>query len=338
MEALRSASREIPGTSWPRYNAAVLGFREYWYPVMFSRQLRQRPRAISLCGDRLVLGRRGGRVRALAARGPEAASRRVYPAEERAGLIWVYAGDQPPPPVEADVPTELLGPNMVIEGMTQLRKGNWRYAAENGIDEGHGRYLHRSALWTTFRKMPAWTEGTRLVPDEDGQWLIRMRGKAVWEDEYPGVGRWPPRYPWRNRRGNAALYHRLGIRLPSTLINEQDGWADFEIWVPWDADHHLAILLAVTEATGARALAFRAWYRLWVRWIFHGGFNGQDQWMIEQMAIPPERLYRPDVSITAWRKWCQERARGAPVATTSNDDWERAVAAEYAEAEAAATI
>ena len=32
-----------------------------------------------------------------------------------------------------------------------------------------------------------------------------------------------------------------------------------------------------------------------------------------------ERLYRPDASITAWRKLC-ERARGAPSPTRSLDD------------------
>jgi hypothetical protein len=29
--------------------------------------------------------------------------------------------------------------------------------------------------------------------------------------------------------------------------------------------------------------------------------------------VPPEQLYRPDGSITAWRKWCHEHARQAPV-------------------------
>jgi hypothetical protein len=59
--------------------------------------------------------------------------------------------------------------------------------------------------------------------------------------------------------------------------------------------------------------------------------------MIEQMQIPPERLYRPDVSITAWRKWCQEQARGATssAAADPTEDWATAAAAEYLTAEAA---
>src|SRR5919199_734156 len=57
----------------------------------------------------------------------------TYPVEERAGLIWVYVGDEPAPPVEADIPRELLRPNAVVEGIITRQRGNWRYAAENGI-------------------------------------------------------------------------------------------------------------------------------------------------------------------------------------------------------------
>ena len=53
MEATLSASSDLG--SWPRYNEAVLGFRNYWYPVMFSNRLRRRPNArttrrLSECG------------------------------------------------------------------------------------------------------------------------------------------------------------------------------------------------------------------------------------------------------------------------------------------------
>ena len=95
--------------------------------------------------------------------------------------------------------------------------------------------------------------------------------------------------------------------------------------------------LSVTHASGPRALAFRLRYWLWVRWVYYRGFNGQDQWMIEHMEIPPERLYRPDVSITAWRKWCQDRARGAaPPAAAPAEEWTAAAVADYEAAEAAA--
>src|SRR3712207_3837182 len=149
-EEPRSASRERVVGAWPRYEAAVLGFRNYWYPVLFARQLGRKPRAITVCGERIVRVRAQQRVSALHDRcphrgiplsagrrefpgmltcayhgwtydlatgdlvaaltdGPDSpicgkASVRVatYPVEERAGLIWVWAGDDPAVPVEDD--------------------------------------------------------------------------------------------------------------------------------------------------------------------------------------------------------------------------------------------
>ncbi|HEY7061826.1 MAG TPA: Rieske 2Fe-2S domain-containing protein [Chloroflexota bacterium] len=355
-EALESASQERVHGLWPRYDAAVLGFRNYWYPVLFARDLGRKPRSVTICGERIVLVRDGGRVYALHDRcphrgvplsagrcafpglltcayhgwtydlatgdlvaaltdGPDSpivgkASVRVptYPVEERGGLLWVWVGDAPPVPVEEDVPEDILRPGAVVQGVIFHRPGNWRYAVENGIDEGHSRYLHRDALWTYLRKMPAWTHGVRLVPSDDGKWMWRVRDKAVFEAEYPRIGRWPPRERRRIRSGGG-IYHRLGIRLPATLVSGQDWGNDYQIWVPVDADHHLAVLLSVSHASGPAALWFRLRYRLWVRWLHHGQFYGQDEWMIGLMDCPPERLYRPDASITAWRRYCEEAAR-----------------------------
>jgi nitrite reductase/ring-hydroxylating ferredoxin subunit len=360
-EAPESASREQVRGLWPRYDAAALGFRNYWYPVLFARQLGRQPRAVTVCGERLVLVREAGRVYALNDRcphrgvplsagrcvfpgmitcayhgwtydlasgdlvaaltdGPDSpicgkASVRVrtYPVEERGGLLWVWVGEAPPVPVEEDVPDDLLDPRALVQGVIFARRGNWRYAAENGIDEGHSRYLHRDALWTFFRQMPAWTKGVRLVPSDDGRWMWRVRDGVVFEDEYPRIGRWPPRQR-RRYRGGQGIYHRLGIRLPATLMSAQHDGTDYQLWVPVDADHHLAVLLSVTRASGLAALWARLRYRLWVRWLHHGQFYGQDEWMVGLMNTPPERLYRPDASITAWRTYCEQsvRAEEAP--------------------------
>jgi hypothetical protein len=51
-------------------------------------------------------------------------------------------------------------------------------------------------------------------------------------------------------------------------------------------------------------------YWLLERWRFHVQFNNQDAWMVELMPESgPERLYRPDASITGWRRLC-DNARG----------------------------
>src|SRR5439155_4971399 len=57
----------------------------------------------------------------------------TFPVEERAGLIWVYVGDEPAPPVEAHIPEEMLHPDSVVAGRITIQKGNWRYACENSF-------------------------------------------------------------------------------------------------------------------------------------------------------------------------------------------------------------
>ena len=74
--------------------------------------------------------------------------------------------------------------------------------------------------------------------------------------------------------------------------------------------------IARTRSEIRTSLAFRARYRAYVRWIFHGLFNDEDRLMVDVMDAPPERLYRPDVTITAWRKLC-EHARGEAPAAAS---------------------
>jgi len=364
MEDRYSAGRTDVGSNFPRYAAAVLGFRNYWYPVMLARDLGRAPKAVTVCGEQIVLVRDRGRVYALHDRcphrgvplscgrrefpgmltcayhgwtydlqtgrlevvltdGPDSpicgkANVRTYPVEERAGLIFVYIGDPAsgdgngtaPPPVEADIPRELLRPDAVVEGIISRQRGNWRYAAENGIDEGHVRYLHRRGLWVLFREIPAWTR-MHMGPSDDGDWLTRVVDDVVWQDRYPRVGAWPPPPRFYQSRRRGAL--EVGIRLPCWLRIRQAGWTSFELYVPSDANHYLSGLLVTTWAWGLSATLQRAKYRLWYRWAYHALFHNQDQRIIERMAIPPEQLYRPDASITAWRRLCDEQARGGPL-------------------------
>jgi phenylpropionate dioxygenase-like ring-hydroxylating dioxygenase large terminal subunit len=233
---------------------------------------------------------------------------RTYPVEERAGLVWVYVGEQPPPPVEADIPEDLLDPDTIIEGLIEERPGNWRYAVENGIDEGHAKYLHRGTPWSYFTEFPSWTRGVRVFPSEDGQWLVRVREESVFQDRYPGIGVWPPKRLWERKGGAAGT--SLQVRLPCIVrVGQRGDWIDYEIFPAVNAERHLAVMLSVKRAHGLAALQFRLKYWLSIRWFYRGLLNAQDQWMVELMQTPPERLYRPDIAITGWRKWCQEKAR-----------------------------
>lgn len=356
MEARHSASREDVSGAFRRYNEAVLGFRNYWYPVMESRALTSKPVARQICGERIVLVRDRSGARALFDRCPHrgiplstgtqyapgtltcpyhgwtydlqsgelvavltdrpdspiCGKVRVksYPVEERLGIVWVYIGDDPAPPVEADIPSELFRPGLLRLGDLKLKRGNWRYAMENSIDEGHARFLHRLGIWQLFREVPAWTEFQSKVSSDPEPWIGRDRGKVVWQDDYPRVGAWPPKHWWQGRGGPMTLE----ARLPCIIRNTQPtGLNLYNWWVPVDESHYLRFMNFVVPARGLDRLKYKLWFELYARWARFGHFSDQDQWMIELMQTPPERLYGPDKSITAWRRFCQEHARGAAI-------------------------
>jgi phenylpropionate dioxygenase-like ring-hydroxylating dioxygenase large terminal subunit len=49
---------------WPRYDAAVLGFRNYWYPVTWSRRIGSKPYPFQLLGEPIMFRREQGKVHA----------------------------------------------------------------------------------------------------------------------------------------------------------------------------------------------------------------------------------------------------------------------------------
>ena len=348
---------------WPRYDAAVTGLRNYWYPATFSQAVGKRPVALQILDQQLVFIREQGRVRALFNQCPHrgvplSVGRRefpgtwtcryhgwtfdldsgvldavitdgpdspicgkvrvkTYPVEERAGMIWVYMGDGEPPPVEADIPSELLRPDTVVLGRISMQKGNWRYACENAQDEGHAKYLHRyDTVATLFRLMPAWST-IKVIAEPEG-WISRETQTVTYTDTYGRHGPWPPKLWWKRKTPGS----RISMRLPCILRNHYVGTEKYKIsWhVPVGADRYRYVQFYVAHAPGLAALKEHVYFWTWFRWVQLVQFNNQDTWMVELMPeTPPERLYRPDVSITAWRKLC-EHARGTAPPTVPLDE------------------
>jgi nitrite reductase/ring-hydroxylating ferredoxin subunit len=233
-----------------------------------------------------------------------------YPAEERAGLIWVYVGDEPHPPVEEDIPEELLHPGAVVESMIDTRKGDWRYAMENAVDEAHARYLHRRTPFAFFRKFPAFQRDVRTEPSEDRKWLLRLSKPVFGAHDYPGVGTWPRDGFWR-RAGGQVIVGKA--RLPAIFFVGHKGWHDYQIFVPVDREHHLMISVAVQRSSGLSAWLFRLRVRTYIKLLHRIMLNRwEDGFIVEAMDCPPERLFRPDVAIVAWRRWSDTEARHSP--------------------------
>lgn len=176
-----------------------------------------------------------------------------------------------------------------------------------------------------FSQLPAW--GIPKIVKE-GPWITRAKvpGKAAFESYYPGIGKWPKPHFWKKiirRRGGT-----LSVRLPGLLRSQYISDAHYEWYVPMDEHQHRYLQFLVTRARGLGNLFYRLRYFLYRRWLFHIQFNNQDAWMVELMPeTSPERLFRPDVSITAWRRLC-EYARGEEKAEISLDQQLREIHAD----------
>jgi phenylpropionate dioxygenase-like ring-hydroxylating dioxygenase large terminal subunit len=90
----------------------------------------------------------------------------TYPAGELGGYIWAYLGDTtqcPPPPLEDEVPEELLKPTEFIwfRLPTEVWKTNWLLAVD-GSDAYHAVVLHASSQAVSGK---AWTGGEADASD-----------------------------------------------------------------------------------------------------------------------------------------------------------------------------
>jgi phenylpropionate dioxygenase-like ring-hydroxylating dioxygenase large terminal subunit len=239
---------------------------------------------------------------------------RSYPVEERAGMVFVWMGEGEPVPVEDDLPAELLRPDARVHVLMRDCPGNWRYASENGFDEAHNKVLHRRGPWVMFRRLPAWNE-TEIVKTEDGKWLARRQRSIHATAAYPGLGEWPKFGFWQRRARTtmAGNDHTVAIRLPCLLRVRQPGranWTHFNWYMPVERGRYRDVAVAVAWVAGWRRLlwSFRYWTYIYAFHRYH--FLRQD---IRAIGLMPEShpvpAFRPDVSITAWRRLVEDEAR-----------------------------
>lgn len=249
----------------------------------------------------------------------------AFDVEERLGLIWVFVPEDGVHgasfPLDQQLPAELVdAPTIQVSGRIEERSGNWRFYAENGFDEGHGKYLHRTSIWRTFSTMPTWN---KIHIEHDGRWIFRVEDERHWEANFPGVGYWSNKRWWKKKplieqgrslgnTGGAARNDPFiesrkfqgfaSISLPGVLRIAYPQFIHYEFYVPIDAENTRYVGVMTGYKTNPLQ---KAWFYLrylsLVRWLFHGQFSGQDHWMVGETNAPPERLYRPDVSVIEWR-------------------------------------
>lgn len=297
--------------------------------VPLSYGSKQFPGTISCVYHGWTFDLESGELKAVITDGPQSpicgkVVQPTYHAEERLGMVWIYVGDgEDPHPIDEQLPEELVENAAVIGVRIQAREGNWRFACENGYDEGHAKFLHRTALWRIFKAMPVWNT-TRIV--KRGRWIYRVQQEQHWEADFPGLGRWTG-LAWYKVRpskttsniGNTTSHRKVNpviaaqefpgfasVSMPGVLRIAYPTFIHYEFYVPVDAGSHLYVGVLADFKKGWRTLTFYAKYLGAVRWLFHGQFSGQDKWMVEVTDAPPEKLYRPDDSLLQWRKLAED--------------------------------
>jgi carbazole 1,9a-dioxygenase terminal dioxygenase component len=373
-QAVAEAARTRP---WQPYLEASLGFRNHWYPALFSAELAEGGcLGRELLGERLLFKRVSGAVYAVQDRclhrgvpfstkpesytantvtcwyhgftydvrdgrlvavvtDPECAligklALRTYPIQEQQGIVFVFVGDRdPPPPLHEDVQPGLLDADLALypRGEVQVVRSNWRLAAENGFDAAH-IYIHRdSRLVTTTRTtLPLATlltsrEGMVVAAPGAPKGVVKGSGRRIpiWETTIEGTrvaARFQPGTAPPRASPDTSMWLPCGLKVDPFPA---PGIIQFEWYVPIDErSHRYLVTWGKRVAAPADADAFYAEIDAVWRDLVIDGFNNDDvaareamdRFYAEEDGWERERLYRPDVIITEWRKLASAHHRG----------------------------
>lgn len=262
---------------------------------------------------------------------------RSYPVEERQGLVFVFVGDlTPTPPLSEDVQPGFLDADLAVvpEGERTPVNSNWRLAAENGFDASH-IYIHRNSPLVVGlkRALPLATiiasrEGMVVAEPGKPKGVVKGSGKRtpIWEMEIEGVkvgARFPPGAQAEGSTGPAprtspdtSMWMPCGLKVDPFPI---PGIIQFEWYVPIDETSHMYFMTwgrRVGSADEANQF-FQEMETTWKRQVVED-FNSDDvtareamqRFYADEEGWTRERLFRPDLIITEWRKLVSVHNRG----------------------------
>ncbi len=257
-------------------------------------------------------------------------SLKTYRVEERKNVVFVFIGDGEPPPLVEDVQPGFLDDGLAIApcGHREVIEGNWRLAAENGVDASH-IYIHRnSGLLNAKRKaipLASYfiTREGMVIEDAGGpKGVIKGAGQrvSVWETEIEGVkvsARYKPDETAGPSGGtDTSLWLPCGLKVDPF---PEAGMIHFEWYVPVDENTHRYMITWGRHAeTEEAAEGFYNEVDTYWRDTVVGKFNNEDEmaraamqrFYAEEDGWNRERLFRPDMVITEWRKLASRHNRG----------------------------
>ena len=172
--------------------------------------------------------------------------------------------------------------------------------------------------------MPTWN---KIHIERHGRWIYRVEDERHWEADFPGLGRWSNARWWKikpkqtqgkmlgNTGGSAKndphiaaqnLPGFASLALPGMLRIAYPNFIHYEFYVPIEQGRTKYVGVMVQFKSGLDKAVFYAKYL--------GGSGGcstatsrpRTTGMVDQTDAPPERLYRPDVSLLEWRRLVEE--------------------------------
>lgn len=268
-----------------------------------------------------------------------------YPIEERKEIVFVFIGDIDPPPLEADLPPGFLDEDMAIAAVEPYDiESNWRLACENGYDPGH-HFIHNWSKLCVDADLPipfGWVtdrEGvkktTTYFEDEPGpQGFSRHITETAmpFEAEIPAMNGRPAikvRPPLAEGKSNAELKRAIegadhgvvGLWMPCGL--KVDSWPYPDVWhvefyVPRDAGTHTYFQFGCkkvsSEAEHSQWLekgCHEMWEAIPKEFTQEDAFarRNMEKFYADEDGWQRERLFRPDIELTMWRKFASTHAR-----------------------------
>jgi carbazole 1,9a-dioxygenase len=262
---------------------------------------------------------------------------RTYPVKEAKGLVFVFIGDIDPPPLICDVPPGFLDDDLMVHpnGWSKEVACDWRLGAENGFDPAHA-YMHRNSPLVRGFKVPTLLGDAGLGEDEGmeivnakreeegpcGVRLIRGAGRPIWEVEVADGQKLKARYLPDDPGVMEGMIPEVGIWMPGCLRVDPFPAAHivhFEFYVPVTERSHRYLITWGSKKTDEQSeKRFHDEITYVWRDFVPENFNNEDVFAREAMdefygqedGWHREKLFGPDVLVTAWRNLCSNSNRG----------------------------
>lgn len=255
---------------------------------------------------------------------------RTYPVEERKNVVFVFIGDDEPHALVEDVQPGFLDEDLFIapNGDRGTVRSNWRLAAENGVDASH-IYIHRNShlLNAARRAVPLssyFVDREGMVVENEGgpKGVVKGAGRkiSVWETEVEGnkisTQYKPDDNPENSVITDTSLWMPCGLKVDPFPVNDM---IHFEWYVPIDEHSHYYIVTWGKRVSNDRAKEqFVTEVETYWRKMVVDHFNDEDVYAREAMerfyaeedGWNRERLFRPDLIVTEWRKLASRCNRG----------------------------